>query len=353
MPCVCDAPCVEVDGAETCTLCGLERARWFGIPTNNDDENNNNENNKNENKNDNGENNKENKKKSGRRVAEYRRYVGSLAINETVAGEAVGLYERLVVARGLVFRGLRNVAVRLACVAAALDTTSSSVKHTAVVADTAECARYGYARLRRALDRALDAVLGPRACFVGASEFDVDVGAYQRAVAQLGCAHTLVRACTRLDAECFTPSERARYKDTNLQKAVLLSVATGPYDTVGRARLGLNARTATTVRRLIDRRRRKPVAISVQPSRTCLRVNVGAGCVSSSTIGVSATNAVPNTEENPSSSARAIRWTSGAATVSVGSCTPSEANRASMRASVRGRSASTPRSSSCSLASFT
>jgi hypothetical protein len=342
MPCVCDAPCVEVDGAETCTLCGLERARWFGIPTNN---------NNNENKNDDGENNKENKKKSGRRVAEYRRYVGSLAINETVAGEAVGLSERLVVARGLVFRGLRNVAVRLACVAAALDTTSSSVKHTAVVADTAECARYGYARLRRALDRALDAVLGPRACFVGASKFDVDVGAYQRAVAQLGCEHTLVRACTRLDAECFTPSERARYKDTNLQKAVLLSVATGPYDTVGRARLGLNARTATTVRRLIDRRRRKPV--NVQPSRTCLRVNVGAGCVSSSTIGVSATNAVPNTDENPSSSARAIRWTSGAATVSVGSCTPSEANRASMRASVRGRSASTPRSSSCSLASFT
>ena len=253
MPCVCDAPCVEVDGAETCTLCGLERARWFGIPTNNDDENNKNDDDK-ENKNDNGEN--KNKKKSGRRVAEYRRYVGSLAINETVAGEAVGLYERLVVARGLVFRGLRNVAVRLACVAAALDTTSSSVKHTAVVADTAECARYGYARLRRALDRALDAVLGPRACFVGASKFDVDVGAYQRAVAQLGCAHTLVRACTRLDAECFTPSERARYKDTNLQKAVLLSVATGPYDTVGRARLGLNARTATTVRRLIDRRRR-------------------------------------------------------------------------------------------------
>ena len=266
MPCVCDAPCVEVDGAETCTLCGLERARWFGIPTNNDDENN-----KNENKNDN-DNNKENKKKSGRRVAEYRRYVGSLAINETVAGEAVGLYERLVVARGLVFRGLRNVAVRLACVAAALDTTSSSVKHTAVVADTAECARYGYARLRRALDRALDAVLGPRACFVGASKFDVDVGAYQRAVAQLGCAHTLVRACTRLDAECFTPSERARYKDTNLQKAVLLSVATGPYDTVGRARLGLNARTATTVRRLIDRRSSAEQDLPARERRSGLRV---------------------------------------------------------------------------------
>lgn len=342
MPCVCDAPCVEVDGAETCTLCGLERARWFGpIPmTTNDETNDNNNDNNKSNKN-------EENKYSGRRVAEYRRYVGSLAINETVAGNAVGLYERLVVARGLVFRGLRNAAVRLACVAAALDTTSSSVKHTAVVADTAECARYGYARLRRALDRALDAVLGPRACFVGASKFGVDVSGYQRAVAQLGCAHTLVRACTRLDAECFTPSERARYKDANLQKAVLLSVATGPYDTVGRARLGLNARTASTVRRLIERRRRN------QPSRTCLRVNVGAGCVSSSTIGVSATNAVPNTEENPSSSARAIRWTSGAATVSAGSCTPRDANRASMRASVRGRSASRPRSSSCSLASFT
>jgi hypothetical protein len=198
-----------------------------------------------------------------RRVEDYRRYIGSLALNESVASDAVRLYARLVVSRGLVFRGLRNVAVRLACVAAALDTTTPAVKHSAVVADTAECARYGYARLRRALDRALDSVLGTRACFVGASTFGVDVGGYQRAVAKLGCAHTLVRACARVDAECFTPSERARYKDENLQKAVLLSVAKGPYDTVGRARLGLNQRTASRVRRLVVERSSRTVVESV------------------------------------------------------------------------------------------
>ena len=248
MPCACDAPCVEIDGAETCTRCGLERARFFGSerrvdPTGLIER-------------------RVDQPKSGaddgnRRVEAYRRYVGSLAINESVADDAVRLYARLVVSRGLVFRGIRNAAARLACVAAALDTTSAAVKHAAVVADTAECARYGYARLRRALDRALDAVLGTRACFVGASTFGVDVGGYQRAVATLGCEQRLVRACARVDAECFTPSERARYKDENLQKAVLLSVARGPYDTVGRARLGLNARTASRVRTLIERRQKK------------------------------------------------------------------------------------------------
>ncbi|NDC43444.1 MAG: hypothetical protein EBZ77_18170, partial [Chitinophagia bacterium] len=276
----CMPETTEIEGAETCTLCGLERARCFGPaalmttrpvdgpmgptgilvdgptgptgpmgptgptgilvdgPADIEE----------------AKNQKGLDCNGNRRVEDYRRYVGSLALNESVASDAVRLYARLVVSRGLVFRGLRNVAVRLACVAAALDKTSAAVKHAAVVADTAECARYGYARLRRALDRALDSVLGTRACFVGASTFGVDVGGYQRAVAKLGCAHTLVRACARVDAECFTPSERARYKDENLQKAVLLSVAKGPYDTVGRARLGLNQRTASRVRRLIVER---------------------------------------------------------------------------------------------------
>ena len=243
MPCVCDAPCVEIEGAETCTACGLERARATADYTNSAfDEN-------------------EASYKS-RRMEAYRRYVGALEINESVADEAARLYDRLVVSRRLVFRGLRNAAVRIACVAAASDCTSSSVKHASVVADTAECARYGYARLRRALDRALDALLGARACFVGASCFGVEVEVYQRAIAKLGCAQRLVRVCTRVDAACFTPSERSRYKHGNLPMAVVLAVATGQHEAASRARLGVSALTASRVRGVIERRAATNEALS-------------------------------------------------------------------------------------------
>jgi hypothetical protein len=239
MPCSCTAPCVEVEGVDTCTACGLERGvrlyevRGEAIAQSDRAE----------------------PSAEPRRLAAFRRYVGTLALNESVAVDAVAVFELHVLSRGLVFRGLRNAAARLACVvSASAATCSSAVKESVVRADAAECARYGYKRLRRATDRALDRILGSRACFVGVGGFGVHVDAYQRAVLRLGAPPRLVRVCARVDAACFTPAERARYRDGTLAACVLLAVATERGDRDGQRKLGVGVRTAARVRETIEAR---------------------------------------------------------------------------------------------------
>ena len=190
-----------------------------------------------------------------RRLVAYRQYVGTLELHEAVAAEAVRVFEERVLRLATVMRGLRAAAVRLACVVvASAALCSAAVKDSVVRADEAACAQYGYGRLRGAVDRALDSLLGARSCFVGTGDFGVQVDAYQRAVARLGAAPKYVRVCTRVDAACFTPSERARFRDGSLAASVLLAVATTRCNRVARARLGVNVATASRVRATIEAR---------------------------------------------------------------------------------------------------
>ena len=247
MPCACTAPSVEIEGAETCTACGLQRGSFFECQSEPSDRS-------------------KDRLDSrsvpyGRRLAGFRQYVGTLALNETVAADAVRVFEERVLKRtgsgsgGLVVRGLRNAAVRLACVvAASAALCSAAVKDSVVRADEAACSRYGYGRLRGAMDRALDALFGARSCFMGTGDFGVQVDAYQRAVAKLGAAPKFVRVCTRVDAACFTPGERARFKDGSLAASVLLAVTTTRCNRDDRAKLGVNVLTASRVRATIEAR---------------------------------------------------------------------------------------------------
>lgn len=232
---------MEIEGAETCTACGLQRGSFFECQSEPSDRH-------------------RLDSRSvpyGRRLAGFRQYVGTLALNETVAADAVRVFEERVLKRagGLVVRGLRNAAVRLACVvAASAALCSAAVKDSVVRADEAACSRYGYGRLRGAMDRALDALFGARSCFMGTGDFGVQVDAYQRAVAKLGAAPKFVRVCTRVDAACFTPGERARFKDGSLAASVLLAVTTTRCNRDDRAKLGVNVLTASRVRATIEAR---------------------------------------------------------------------------------------------------
>lgn len=259
MPCSCAAPTVEIEGAETCTSCGLERARTFcdaTVPIAANGTNGANA--------ANGASGAKNRALAEaekapvpykRRLVAYRQYVGTLALHEAVAADAVRVFEERVLRRASVMRGLRAAAVRLACVVvASAALCSAAVKDSVVRSDEAACAQYGYQRLRGAVDRALDSLLGARSCFVGTGDFGVQVDAYQRAVARLGAAPKYVRVCTRVDAACFTPSERARFRDGSLAASVLLAVATTRCNRAARATLGVNVLTASRVRATIEAR---------------------------------------------------------------------------------------------------